>query len=67
MELFAYKKTIKIPLNSATPIFIAMFKMLLIKKNFEENKSWRAVSESQTQFFPKITPSSLFHFKQFLQ
>ena len=59
-----FKKTL---LNSATAIFIAMFKIILIKQVFERNKSLRTDSESQTQFCPKITPDSLFHFKQFLQ
>ena len=53
------------PVNSATLTFNAMFKIILIKQIFERYKSLRAAFENQTQFWLKITLSSLFHFKHF--
>ena len=38
----------------------SIFKLLLIKQIFEKNKSSRAVSKSQTQFWPQINPDILY-------
>ena len=41
------------------PYFHIIFRLHLIKQIFEEKKLLRALYESQTQFWPKITPEGV--------
>ena len=48
--LFQYKTVKKGTPNLTFPYDHSLFTIVLVKQIFEKNKSWRAVSRSQTQF-----------------
>ena len=56
MASFPYKKLLKYTFNLSNPYVHSMYTLLLIKEIFEKNKSLRAASKCQMNFWLRITP-----------